>query len=148
MTRSGSDHTPLFIDFGEPTHLGNKNHFSFELSWICRDGFTDLVASEWNAIQVGDSPVKRWQNKIRHLRQYLCGWAKTISGIYKKEKDWLSLLIDELDLKAETTLLNAAERVAKKEGNEHLANLCREEDSKWAQRAKVKHIQEGGNNTK
>jgi hypothetical protein len=32
MTRTGSDHTPLFIDSGDPAHIGNKNHFSFELS--------------------------------------------------------------------------------------------------------------------
>jgi hypothetical protein len=34
LTRTGSDHTPLFIDSGEQAHLGNKTHFSFELSWI------------------------------------------------------------------------------------------------------------------
>jgi hypothetical protein len=32
--------------------------------------------------------------------------------------------------------------------NETLANLRRSEESKWAQRAKIKHIQEGGDNTK
>jgi hypothetical protein len=32
MTRSESDHTPLFIDSCEPAHLGNRNHFLFELS--------------------------------------------------------------------------------------------------------------------
>jgi hypothetical protein len=45
-------------------------------------------------------------------------------------------------------LLSAAERAAKKEADEHLANLRCDEETKWAQRAKVKHIQEGGNNTK
>jgi hypothetical protein len=48
----------------------------------------------------------------------------------------------------ETAPLNAAKRVAKKEADERLANLHHEEESKWAHRAKVKHIQEGGNNTK
>jgi hypothetical protein len=32
MTRTGSDHTALFIDSSEPAHFGNKNQFSFELS--------------------------------------------------------------------------------------------------------------------
>jgi hypothetical protein len=35
----------------------------------------------------------------------------------------------------------------KKKADEDLAKLCRDQDSKWAQRAKVRHIQEGGNNT-
>jgi hypothetical protein len=36
----------------------------------------------------------------------------------------------------------------KKESDECLAKLRRAEETKWAQRAKVKHVQEGGNNTK
>ena len=71
-----------------------------------------------------------------------------MSGFYKKEKERLVLLIDSLDLKAETVPLNATERAAKKEADASLAKLKRDEESKWAQRAKVKHIQEGGNNTK
>jgi hypothetical protein len=67
-----------------------------------QDGFSELVASEWNAIQFGNSPVERWQHKIRHLRQYLCGWAKNLSGFYKKEKERLTLFIDELNLRDDT----------------------------------------------
>ena len=92
--------------------------------------------------------MERWQNKIRHLRQFLKGWAKNLSGQYKILKEKLILLIDHLDIKAETSLLSAAERAAKKEAEEGLAKLRRDEESKWAQRAKVKHIQEGGCNTK
>jgi hypothetical protein len=32
--------------------------------------------------------------------------------------------------------------------NEQIDKLRRDEESKWAQCAKVKHVQEGGNNTK
>jgi hypothetical protein len=67
-----------------------------------QDGFTELVANEWNAIQFGNSPVERWQNKIRHLRQYLCGWAKNLSGFYKKEKERLALFINEFNLHDDT----------------------------------------------
>jgi len=35
-----------------------------------------------------------------------------------------------------------------RDANEQIARLRRDEESKWAQRAKVKHIQEGGQNTK
>jgi hypothetical protein len=39
-------------------------------------------------------------------------------------------------------------RTAGDEANERLLCLRREEETKWAQRAKVKYIQEGGDNTK
>jgi hypothetical protein len=41
LTRSGSDHTPLLIDVGRQAHVGNKTRFTFELSWIEREGFHD-----------------------------------------------------------------------------------------------------------
>ena len=93
---------------------------------------------------MGNLPVERWPNKIRHLRQFLRGRAKHLSGEYKKLRDKLTLLSNALDIKAETTPLTAAERDAKREADDNLAKLRRDEESKWAQRAKVKYIQEGG----
>ena len=40
------------------------------------------------------------------------------------------------------------EQQALREANDKICSLRRDEETKWAQRAKVKHIQEGGNNTK
>jgi hypothetical protein len=128
--------------------MGYKNTFSFELSWMRQDGFYEMVLHEWNSVHLGSSPVEKWQHKVRHLRQFLRGWAKNLSGVYRKEKERLSLLIDELDLKAETIPLNAAERAQKREADIAIAKLRRDEETKWVERAKVKHIQEGGNNTK
>jgi hypothetical protein len=53
-----------------------------------------------------------------------------------------------LDKKAEIMLLSDSEREALTNANKALASLRRDEESKWAQRAKIKHIQEGGNNTR
>ena len=148
LTRTGSDHTPLLLESGDASHKGNTSHFYFELAWLRRAGFFEMVTTEWCSVQSGSSPIERWQNKIRHLRQFLRGWAKNVSGEYKKKKEKLLLLIDALDIKAETTPLTVAESAAKKEAESCVANLMREEESKWAQRAKVRHVQEGGNNTK
>jgi hypothetical protein len=147
-TGSGSDHTPLLIDSGIKAHIGNHPRFSFELFWLSQEGFYDMVAAEWAATYAGNNPMERWQNKIRHLRRFLKGWAKNMSGKYKLEKQRLTNIIDTLDIKAESSPLTLAERDALKDANERLARLRRDEETKWAQRAKVKHIQEGGNNTK
>jgi hypothetical protein len=107
-----------------------------------------MVQNEWRSVLHESSPMETWQMKIRHLRQFLRGWARNTSSDYKKEKDRLLNIIDSLDIKAETSPLSDSERSLKKMSNERLAKLRREEESKWAQRAKVKHIQEGGENTK
>jgi hypothetical protein len=57
-------------------------------------------------------------------------------------------VIDDLDTRAEVAPLSDIDRVTLREANDNLAKLRRDEESKWAQRAKVKHVQEGGNNTK
>ena len=102
-----------------------------------------MIKNEWQSISHGSSSMERWQNKLRHVRSFLRGSAKNLSSVYKKEKERLLHLINFLDKKAETVPLNASEREAFREANEALANLRRNEVSKWAQRAKVKHIQEG-----
>jgi hypothetical protein len=57
-------------------------------------------------------------------------------------------LIDFLDTRAETTPLSDDDRRILRKANDDLSKLRRDEETKWAQRAKVKHVQEGGNNTK
>ena len=141
----GSDHTPLLVD--SAAHLDNKSLFSFILSWMRQEGFYEMVSDQWTPIVTGNTPIEIWQNKIRHLRQFLRGWAKNMSGIYKKERDKI-LLINERDIKAEVVPLSAEERAAKKATDDYLAKLRRDEETKWDQRAKVKHVREGGNNTK
>jgi exonuclease III len=76
LTRSGSDHTPLILDTGEQAFSGNRSTFSFELSWFKKDGFLDIVKREWTSISSGNNAMEKWQNKIRHLRQFLRGWAR------------------------------------------------------------------------
>jgi hypothetical protein len=109
LSLSGSD--PLLIHSGSKAHRGNKARFSFELSWFEQDGFDEIVASEWAAGPIGKTPIATWQNKIRHLRRFLRGWAKNISGKYKKEKECLLSLVDFLDIQAETCPLTKRERL-------------------------------------
>jgi mannosylglycoprotein endo-beta-mannosidase len=78
----------------------------------------------------------------------LRGWAKNLSSLYKKEKERLLSLIDVLDKIAEVAPLDDSDRASLRQANESLAKLCRDEESKLAKRAKVKHVQESGNNTK
>jgi hypothetical protein len=92
LTRSGSDHVPLLIDSGSQAHIGNKAHFSFELSWLKHDNFYEIVRAEWEAETRRDYPIAIWQIKIRHLRRFLKGWAKCITGQYKKEKEKTAIL--------------------------------------------------------
>jgi hypothetical protein len=56
----------------------------------------------------------------------------------------LILQIDELKLKAYISPLSEAERATNKDSDGCLAKLWHDEDTKWTQHSKVKHIQVGG----
>jgi hypothetical protein len=89
-----------------------------------------MVAAEWAAGPVGTTPIQTWQNKIRHLRRFLRGWAKNLSGKYKREKERLLNIIDWLDIKTETCPLTQIERDDLKLANEKLSKLRRDEEIK------------------
>jgi hypothetical protein len=107
----------------------------------------DLIAREWAKDSGGRSNLERWQNKIRHLRQFLCGWAKYFSGIYKVEKERLHNLINALDIKVESSILDTRELESKVEAELRLKELLREEELKWMLRAKVRKVIQGYDNT-
>ena len=75
------------------------------------------------------------------------GWAKNQRDIYKVKKEILAQITNELDVKAESTLLNMSERAIKNEAEKKLQALMREEEMKWALRAKVSKIVQGDDNT-
>jgi hypothetical protein len=107
-----------------------------------------MVKNVWHNTLVIGSPIERWQTKIRRLRQHLRGWAKNVSGAYKKEKTTILNKLDKLDKKVESTTLSQSELDLKHVLNERLAELLREEEIKWYQRTKAKHLLEGDANTK
>jgi hypothetical protein len=147
LSRDISDHTPLLLDTGRAPSSGNQPLFKFELGWLLREGFADMVKEVWESVSEEEDNMRRWQAKIRRLRQYLRGWAKNVSGANKKEKKELLDKLDMLDKKAEVSLLSAHEADLKQCLHNRLSQLLREE-LKWYQRSKAKHLLEGDANTK
>ena len=82
------------------------------------------------------------------MRQHLSGWAKHTNGIYKKEKQRLCTIIDDLDKIPETRTLSQQEIELKNQSNEKLARLLREEEIKYYQRSEADFILMGDSNTK
>jgi hypothetical protein len=148
LSREISYHTPLLLSTMEKPKVRSQPPFRFELGWLLKEGFFELVSDVWNKEMRGGTPMQKWQSKIRRLRQFLRGWAKNMSGAYKKEKQELMRKADELDKKAETQLLSQREWDLKQSISDRLTQLLREEELKWFQRVKTTKILKGDNNTK
>jgi hypothetical protein len=60
----------------------------------------------------------------------------------KKETYMLLTIIDELDVKAESSRVTVAEREALRDADDLVIKLRRDEETKWDKCAKVKHVSE------
>ena len=111
-----------------------------------------MVANVWQSEMSGSTPLERWQNRLRRLRQFLRGWAKNTAGTLRKEKKQLLSIWDGLDKKAEGGALSDQEINYKHYLKECLVMLLvmllREEEIRWYERAKVKTLLEGDDNTR
>lgn len=90
LSRDISDHTPLLLNTRELTSSRGQTSFKFELGWLLRDGFSEIVKKVRSRETVGSTSMEWWQSKIRKLHQYLRGWAKNVSGVYKKREEGTS----------------------------------------------------------
>jgi len=136
LSRDISDHTPLLLNTGVASSDSNQPTFKFELGWLLRDGFMDMVKKVWSEEDTGSTPMEKWQAKIRRLRQFLRGWAKNVSGANKKEKKDILDALDALGKKAEHSFLSTREIDVKQCLKNRIAQLLREEEIKWYQREK------------
>jgi hypothetical protein len=139
LNRELSDHTPLLLDTCNASHRGCQM-FKFELSWLTREGFHDIVTKVWREESRGDTPMKRWQSKIRAVRRFLRGWARNVVGDNRNKKCFLLEQFDLFDVKAESHLLNQREMEYIHCLSAELTKLHREEELYW--------LTQGDNNTK
>ena len=58
LSREISDHTPLLCSTNSSSPA-YQPHFKFELGWLLRDGFCDMVRDVWHSVPVEGSPLER-----------------------------------------------------------------------------------------
>ena len=142
-----SDLAPILLTTGTP-NPSCKRQFKFELGWLHREGFFEMVKLVWERPVSGLNPIQRWNNKISALRKHLNSWARHMVGQLKNKKLRLSSIIDELEAFAEVRPLSTQEIELKNQSNAEMAGILREEEVKWYQRSKAQFILEGDANTR
>lgn len=100
----------------------------------------------WNKKLVGSS-IEQWQKRLRYLRKKLNGWNKNWEGRYRKEKHEILREIDALDVRVENFGMNCGDREERRNLEDRLRFVIREEKLKWFQRCKEKEVLEGDCNT-
>jgi hypothetical protein len=86
LSRDISDHTPLLLDIGRAPSSDNQSLLKFELGWLLRDIFVNMMKEIWESVTDEEDSMRYWQEKIQRVIQHLIGWAKNVSRANKKEK--------------------------------------------------------------
>jgi hypothetical protein len=75
-----SDHAPILLTTGTPWPF-LKHPFTFELGWLQREVFHDMVKNVWERPIAGNTPILRWNHKMSAMRKHLSGWDGHVSDI-------------------------------------------------------------------
>ena len=85
ISRLGSDHVPLVINFGT-SHERKPYLFRFEKWWLEQESVYDIVKNSWNTPCHFTRAIDIWQFKLRTLRRKLKGWSLNINADLEKNK--------------------------------------------------------------
>jgi len=145
LSRSTSDHSPMFIQFQSELFLYGPSLFRFQQMWIEHPDFHEFVGSIWKE-EVGGMGLLKLAFKLKKLRGALREWNKCIFGRTEAHIQGLEIQIEEFEseLQQEWDPRIEQELVLK---NMELANWRRREETRLAQMAKVKWCAEGDQNS-
>jgi hypothetical protein len=97
ISRSGSDHVPLVVNFCISQER-KPYLFLFEKWWLEQEGFIDIVRDTWTSPCHLTKAIDIWQFKLRALRRKLKGWSININADLKKKKQALLAEFNLLDV--------------------------------------------------
>jgi hypothetical protein len=60
--------------------------FKFEIGWLHREGFHDMVKTVWERPIADRMPIQRWNKKLCATCKHFSGWARHTTSILKKRK--------------------------------------------------------------
>ncbi|PKU59819.1 hypothetical protein MA16_Dca027794 [Dendrobium catenatum] len=148
LSRTLSNHSPLFIN-DNFNSAGSNSCFRFQNMWLAHDSFINVVHNNWSAPVFPDdsiSGMRRLWAKLKRLKMVLNWWNKNVfKNIFSNIKE-VEEKINALEACCQNDPTDANFAVLK-EAKLVLTNLQCQEETYWKQKAVIKYLAEGDNNT-
>ncbi|KAF5471922.1 hypothetical protein F2P56_008681 [Juglans regia] len=146
LSRTTSNHSPMFIEFLKDPFTYGLSPFRFQQMWIEHPEFMNFVQNVWSKLAVGTGLLKLG-SKLKKLKVTLREWKKRVFGQTNTQIAILEEKVEGLEHSLQRDWDNDVERVLVRYSTE-LSSWRRREDIRLAQMAKIKWRMEGDWNSK
>ncbi|KAM0025678.1 putative RNA-directed DNA polymerase [Helianthus debilis subsp. tardiflorus] len=145
LPRYRSDHRPLLLkctadNFGTPP-------FRFFNSWLNEDSLHEIVQNSYLKYQHPNPPDKMLSSRLKEVKSAIKPWCRKLRLRDREIICDLAKKIDSLDMKAETTVLSEEEVQSREIWVNKMVELEENNLEDLKQRAKVKWLTEGDENS-
>ncbi|KAK1307044.1 hypothetical protein QJS10_CPA10g01342 [Acorus calamus] len=145
LPRHASDHAPIVVTTETPRMHGPRQ-FRFENFWLEYSELSQVVRSAWNSGGHA-SPMGRFQQKLHALQRQLCQWRRRMGHLPTRIHETHGKLEELITMEAAGS--RGGDLTDQMKGTSNLlAALQRQQEIYWAQRSRVRWLQEGDRNTR
>ncbi|KAF5458831.1 hypothetical protein F2P56_022832 [Juglans regia] len=146
LSRSTSDHSPMFIEFLKDPFTYGPSPFRFQQMWIEHLDFMSFVQMVWSEPMVATGLMKL-ASKPKKFKVALREWNKRVFGQTNTQIAILEEKVEGLEHSLHSNWNNEVERELVRYSTE-LSTWRQREDMRLAQMAKIKWRMEGDRNSK
>ncbi|KAI0498287.1 hypothetical protein KFK09_021528 [Dendrobium nobile] len=148
LSRTLSDHSPLLINVNYNS-AGFNSRFRFQNMWLSHESFINVVQNNWSAPIFPDDSITgmlRLWAKLKRLKMVLNWWNKKVfKNIFSNIKE-MEEKINALEDCCQNDP-SVSNFMVLNEAKTSLTILQGQEEIYWKQKAAIKHLVEGDNNT-
>ncbi|GJX37653.1 putative RNA-directed DNA polymerase, eukaryota, reverse transcriptase zinc-binding domain protein [Tanacetum coccineum] len=147
LDRLWSDHNPILFHCSKSDY--GLTPFRLYHSWFNRDGFDELISSEWNSFsQNSNNQSLLSHEKLKGLKAKFKVWLRDTKNIEQRHKEEVLVALKNLDVKIDSNTASLEDRESRTKLLHEIDKINRLETLDLHQKSRIKWDIEGDENSK
>lgn len=147
-TRTGSDHSPLFLNCDDTAFPANQSPFRFQSMWLTHPEFMTTIRTSWVLPLCAACPIRRVILKLKRLKNTLKSWNKEVFGNIFLKLDKIDAKISDLQLSASKTGYSEDLWLEEVIAQSEFCNILHQKSIFLKQKSRASWLSDGDRNSK